>query len=179
VEHIALAPSPGEVVARLEAAHDDEAVQLIRDLLRQVEGAPVSETGVLKRDYLTTGQAARALGVSIHTVKNWIDRGQLQGQRLQSRWYVRRADLVTLLDQLREQSSPVGQSPASVERAERLYREAMRQLPAGDVTRYEQLNDRLREGTRLTSEEWREFAELGQRLSSLALEAVAAEAATR
>jgi excisionase family DNA binding protein len=41
-----------------------------------------------ERGFLTTGQAADRLGVSIPTVKRWVERGTLTGALLDSRWYV-------------------------------------------------------------------------------------------
>ena len=41
-----------------------------------------------ERGFLTTGQAARRLGVSIPTVKRWIDRGALTGGAMGGRWLV-------------------------------------------------------------------------------------------
>ena len=38
--------------------------------------------------YLTTGAAAAALGVSIPTVKRWIQRGVLHGVSVGSRWLI-------------------------------------------------------------------------------------------
>jgi len=34
-----------------------------------------------RADYLTTGQAARYLGVSAETVRRWLDDGRLRGMR--------------------------------------------------------------------------------------------------
>jgi excisionase family DNA binding protein len=39
-------------------------------------------------DLLTTGQAAERLGVSIPTVKRWVERGTLAGGSLVTRWLV-------------------------------------------------------------------------------------------
>lgn len=41
-----------------------------------------------ERGFLTTGRAAERLGVSIPTIKRWIERGALAGGRLGSRWVV-------------------------------------------------------------------------------------------
>jgi excisionase family DNA binding protein len=41
-----------------------------------------------ERGFLTTGQAAARLGVSIPTVKRWIERGTLTGGPLGGRWVV-------------------------------------------------------------------------------------------
>jgi excisionase family DNA binding protein len=41
-----------------------------------------------ERGYLTTGQAADKLGVSIPTVKRWVERGALAGGPMGGRWLV-------------------------------------------------------------------------------------------
>lgn len=38
--------------------------------------------------WLTDGQAAKHLGLSVSSVRDWINRGTLTGQRLGSRWRV-------------------------------------------------------------------------------------------
>lgn len=40
------------------------------------------------RGFLTTGQAAERLGISIPTVKRWIERGTLNGGPVGGRWLV-------------------------------------------------------------------------------------------
>ena len=47
----------------------------------------------LERGVLTTGQAAERLGVSIPTVKRWIERGTLAGGPLGGRWLVSTEDV--------------------------------------------------------------------------------------
>ena len=66
--------------AELESAASDleqsrpAAALLIRRLVRAATGA--------RRDYVTTGTAARFFGVTEQTVRNWIDRGWLPARRL-------------------------------------------------------------------------------------------------
>ena len=54
-----------------------------------------------ERGVLTTGQAAERLGVSIPTVKRWVERGALVGGALGRRWLVS-AESVERLVRLRE-----------------------------------------------------------------------------
>ncbi len=61
---------------------------------------------------LTTGQAAERLGVSIPTVKRWIERGALDGARVEGRWLVtsesveRVAGVREALDELAREGFP-------------------------------------------------------------------------
>ena len=54
-----------------------------------------------ERGFLTTGQAAERLGVSIPTVKRWVERGALAGGATRGRWLVS-TDSVDRLLRLRE-----------------------------------------------------------------------------
>ena len=54
--------------------------QALRAVLRSFTG----QNGAL----VTTGNAARRLGISIPTVKRWIERGTLEGVELGGRWLV-------------------------------------------------------------------------------------------
>jgi excisionase family DNA binding protein len=56
-------------------------------------------------EFLTTGQAAELLGVSIPTVKRWVGRGALTGGQVGGRWLVAKESvdyLVSLRESLRE-----------------------------------------------------------------------------
>jgi excisionase family DNA binding protein len=87
-----------EVVDDLRARGDERADavdHLVKATLTLVErdGGPP--------DLLTTGQAARALGVSAQTIKNWATTGKLRAVRLGGRVMVRREDLLDYLERLR------------------------------------------------------------------------------
>ncbi len=56
-----------------------EAAEALRETLSALTTA---------RGWLTTGQAADQLDVSIPTVKDWIRRGTLTGRQVGSRWHV-------------------------------------------------------------------------------------------
>jgi excisionase family DNA binding protein len=67
-----------------------------RDALREAVNALAKR----EPDFLTTGQAAERLGVSIPTVKRWIERGGLAGGEMGRRWLVS-AESVERLIQVR------------------------------------------------------------------------------
>jgi len=50
------------------------------------------------RGWLSTGQAAGRLGVTVPTVKDWIRRGTLEGQPIGSRWRVSEASVDKVLE---------------------------------------------------------------------------------
>jgi excisionase family DNA binding protein len=50
------------------------------------------------RGWLSTGQAAERLGISIPTVKDWIKRGTLVGQLVGGRWRVSSASVDKVLE---------------------------------------------------------------------------------
>lgn len=50
------------------------------------------------RGWLSTGQAAERLGVSVPTVKDWVRRGTLEGHPVGSRWRVSSASVDKVLD---------------------------------------------------------------------------------
>jgi excisionase family DNA binding protein len=59
---------------------------------RMPEAAALGEARRLlagrRHGLLTTGEAAERLGVSIPTVRRWIERGALDGARIEGRWLV-------------------------------------------------------------------------------------------
>ena len=91
----------------ITAMHLDTLVHLHHEMARSgrtAEEAALHEAlRALARPqhgYLTTGQAAERLGVSIPTVKRWIGRGTLVGGSTGGRWIVA-ADSVERLSRLR------------------------------------------------------------------------------
>jgi len=79
---------------------------------RSIEEAALREAlGALarpERGFLTTGQAAERLGVSIPTIKRWIERGTLAGGPVGGRWVVAQ-ESVDRLGRLRESLATLDQ----------------------------------------------------------------------
>ncbi|MDP2744644.1 MAG: helix-turn-helix domain-containing protein [Dehalococcoidia bacterium] len=86
------------------------------------------------RGWLTTGQAAERLGVTIPTIKNWIRRGTLKGAPVGSRWVVSEESVERILGirkalgDLEEEGYPTSEEIA------RLTGEARRGIPTGTKT---------------------------------------------
>ena len=113
------------------------------------------------RELLTTGQAARALGVSVQTIKNWANAGQLQAVRLGGRVMVHHEALLHYLDRIRRgrpasenQSGP--ESQASVEQREFVYAG----YPREKIERIRALSDKMETGQVLTQDEETQPAQL-------------------
>lgn len=77
-------PSTIETLAELEQEMVAAQRTAAADALREALAALARPT----RGWLTTGQAAERLGVTIPTIKDWIRRGTLKGVPVGSRWMV-------------------------------------------------------------------------------------------
>lgn len=90
-----------------------------------------------ERGWLSTGQAAERLSVTIPTVKDWIRRGTLEGQPVGSRWRVSAASVDKVL-QVRSFLSEMGSEGYPTEDEIReLTRQARRQMASQPETRGE------------------------------------------
>jgi excisionase family DNA binding protein len=113
------------------------------------------------RELLTTGQAARALGVSVQTIKNWANAGQLQAVRLGGRVMVHREALMTYLDAVRRsRPAPVNQLEpephATFNEREFVYAG----FPPEKTERVRALSDLIEAGESLSDDEETELAQL-------------------
>lgn len=74
---------------RLEAQGLRDEARVMRDLIAEVQALqPQSE-----RQFYTTAEAGRLIGVTPQTIKNWVARGLLAGYRLGGRIVIPRAAL--------------------------------------------------------------------------------------
>lgn len=74
---------------RLEAQGLREEARVMLDLIAEVQALqPQAE-----RQFYTTSEASRIIGVSAQTIKNWVARGLLAGYRLGGRVVIPRAAL--------------------------------------------------------------------------------------
>lgn len=123
----AIRASTIETLAELEqemvAAQREPVAEAIREALTALARP--------NRGWLTTGQAAERLGVTIPTIKEWVRRGTLKGTPVGSRWVVsedsveRIVGIRKALDDLDEEGYPTPEEIAS------LTREARRAVEAG------------------------------------------------
>jgi excisionase family DNA binding protein len=121
------------------------------------------------KPFLTTGQAARALGVSIPTVKNWAKTKGLRMSVLGGRNVIERGELTRFLASMRrEEATPTpydhrGVDPARVRAV----------MPPDLVTRLEQLQDLLERGIPLNRTQVAEMHTLERRAAELTVRTMA------
>jgi excisionase family DNA binding protein len=155
---IALAQAVVEDLVARGARDQAAAIERLISTAALTLGGEPKET---PRELFTTGQAARALGVSVQTIKNWANAGQLQTIRLGGRVMVHRDALLHYLDRIRR-GRPVSEnlseseSQASVEQREFVYAG----YPPEKIERIRALSDKMEAGQVLTEDEETELAHL-------------------
>jgi excisionase family DNA binding protein len=146
----------GELVSRLRAEHADREAAAIERLVQQALGSPESTAALA--GYMTTGEAAGLIGVSLQTIKNWARQGRLAGSRVGGRTLVTRASVQAFFDSLGTAADPTEDEDIDV--AEAADRELMEGLRAGLAERIEALLDRQRAGQELSALERKELRQL-------------------
>jgi len=160
----------GAIVEDLRAHGRARQAEVIEHLIRHAEDSVGRPTQPGFNNLLTTGQAARALGVSIQTIKNWAAEGRLETVKLGGRTMVVRESLLDYLETIRASSnrrpSPVtGESNAEAE--QRNFIQAG--FPDDLVRRIQELVDAM-ENRNLTSEEERELGQLERESARISAE---------
>jgi excisionase family DNA binding protein len=146
----------GELVSRLRAEHAEHEAAAVERLMKQALGSPDSTAALA--GYMTTGEAAALIGVSLQTVKNWARRGRLVGSHVGGRTLVTRASVQAFFDSLG--TAPAPTEDDDVDGAEAADRKLMESLPAGLADRVETLLDQQRAGQELSVAERKELRQL-------------------
>jgi excisionase family DNA binding protein len=146
------------VVRRLRAEHAEREAAAIERLMQQALIAPDATAALA--GYMTTGEAAGLIGVSLQTIKNWVRQGRLVGTRVGGRTLVTRASVQAFFDALPSAPEPIESDDVSTAGA--ADRELMAHLPDGLVQRVETLLDRARSGQQLSPSEHQELRRLAQ-----------------
>jgi excisionase family DNA binding protein len=144
-----------EVVSRLRAEHAEREAGAIERLMQQAL-APDSTPALA--GYMTTGEAAGLIGVSLQTVKNWVQRGRVVGSRVGGRTLVTRRSVQEFFDSLGTAAEPTEEDDADT--AEAADYELMTSLPPWLAVRVEALLDRQRAGLELSASERKELRQL-------------------
>ena len=84
------------------------------------------------RGWLTTGQAAERLGVTIPTIKDWIRRGTLKGTPVGSRWVVSEESVERILGIRKALADIEDEGHPTPEEIASLTREARRAVTTGN-----------------------------------------------
>ena len=155
----------GELVARLRAEHNERAAGAVERLVQQalVSPDPRSALGM----YMTTGEAARLIGVSVPTIKNWVNQGRLAGSRIGARMMITRRSVQMFFDSLG--TAPELAEDQDVERAASEHHELMESLPVDLVDRVESLLGRQRAGQELSAAERTELRRLARKGTAAAV----------
>ncbi len=124
----AISPSTIETLAELEqemvAAQRRPAAEAIREALAALARP--------NRGWLTTGQAAERLGVTIPTIKDWIRRGTLKGTPVGSRWVVSEESVERILGIRKALADIEDEGHPTPEEIASLTREARRAVTTGN-----------------------------------------------
>ncbi|MBI4491553.1 MAG: helix-turn-helix domain-containing protein [Chloroflexi bacterium] len=157
-----------QLVRELRQRHDRRA-QLVERLVEQALAVapltPQSGAG----EWLSTGEAARLIGVSPQTIKNWVTSGALDGVRLGGRIKVRRHSVMAYVDRLRPSPAPPAHlTEARLGAAKREEDAVMAALPQALRERVEDLMARRAEGVELSPEEQAELKRLVREASTRA-----------
>jgi excisionase family DNA binding protein len=155
-----------QVIRELRRAGAGARADAVEAVLAAATSALERQPGGLRQDLLTTGQAARALGVSLQTVKNWAEAGHFPLVRLGGRHLVHRDDLLRYLDQLGAEQRRGGSEAQPPWLGHAM--PAIGDLPVHLVDRADQLHAALEADRELSAGERRELAAVEQELANAA-----------
>lgn len=154
-----------QTIRELREAGDADRAAMLTAVLEAATAAVTSRRTGGPRPFMTTGEVARALGVSVQTVKNWGDAGRLRVVQMGGRHYVAREDLLAYLDGLR--TRPLSPGPFDGPGVDDARVRAV--LPASLVARIDELQDAVERGESLegaAAEELRGLEETAARLTA-------------
>ena len=114
----------------LRARGDDERARALEDVLSVAVAALGAPAQSAPLAYLTFGQAARVLGGSLSFVKELVERGEIQVERLGKRRLIGRDTLLAYLDRLKSDPLPMSTlTPDEVLATKRLHDLLVQSVP--------------------------------------------------
>jgi excisionase family DNA binding protein len=149
-----------KVVTRLRAEHADREAAVIERLMQQALAGAASEVALA--GFMTTGDAARLIGVSLQTVKNWVRDGRLTGRRVGGRMLVTRSSVRDFFDSLGSSPDNAEATDVDVDATEAADRELVASLPQDQTNRVEGMLERSATGQRLSRSERQELRDLAE-----------------
>lgn len=163
------------LVADLHAGGREDQARALEKVLDLAASVVDSRRVPLRpREYLTTGQAAAALGVSRQSIENWVAAGRLRGVDLGGRTLLHRDEVEAQLDHLlsARPPSPLASPDERIEKWHDAAVRAVRAVPAGQLARLEALHARMEHGEKLSREERAEVAVLERTVTRAASDAL-------
>jgi len=153
------------VIRSLEDAGQTEDAAAVRLARRLAERALRQQDDPA---LLTTRQAGRALGVSIQTIRNWVEAGRLAAERRGTRTMIPRQVVLDEIDRSRARPSVSVRSAedesAIVARRQRL----LARLPQDIVDQLRRLHDQMEAGEELTADELERLVDLEDAMAAAA-----------
>src|SRR5438046_2746936 len=148
---------------------EEERAAAVESVLAAATALVPRPEGPAPAEYLTLAQAARALGISTRTVREWVAGGGLRTVRVARRVLVPRRDLLDFVARLPEPAAPAPDTRAAPLAAEARRRAfVFARLPAEKVTGLEALHQQMEDGERLSRAEQGEMAALERELADAA-----------
>ena len=97
-----------ETIRELRLAGNAGRADAVEAVLEAATASSTARGASGTHSFLTTGDAARTLGVSIQTIKNWAASGRLPLMQFGGRNVIRREDLLAYVESLRKPSDGSG-----------------------------------------------------------------------
>lgn len=169
-----------DLVADLHARGQDDQARALEKVLQLAASVLAGRpTPPGRREYLTTGQAAAALGVSRQTVKDWVQADRLRGVALGGRTLIHHDEVHRQLERLLGERPTPPPAGADVRAATRAWHEAaVAAVPADKVARLEALHAQMEAGKVLSRQERAEMAALERVVSRAGTDALRQRART-
>jgi excisionase family DNA binding protein len=163
-----------ELAADLHARGQEEQARALEVVLDLATSALVGRSAPARpREYLTTSQAAAALGVSRQAIKNWVQAGSLRGAALGGRTLIHRDEVQAQLDRLLSARPPVPPVGEDLEVVRSGYETSVKAVPAELLGRLDALHKKLEQGERLTRDERGDVVALERKVTHAASGALA------
>lgn len=162
------------IVADLHASGRADEARALEKVLDVAASVLTSHPIPLRpHEYLTTGQAAAALGVSRQTIKNWVQASHLRGVQMGGRTLIHRDEVQAQLNRLLS-ARPTMPRPSVYDRgAVKTWHEAsVNAVPADQIARLEVLHARMEDGETLSRAERVEMAALERSATRAATDAL-------
>ena len=163
-----------QLVTHLHARGQDEQARALEAVLDVAASALAGHSVPIRgREFLTTSQAAAALGVSRQTIKNWVQAGHLRGALLGGRTLIHRDEVQAQLDRLLSARPPTRRVREDLDLVRAGYESSVNAVPPQMLRRLEALHEQLEQGQHFTPEQRKEIVALERKVMRAASGALA------